>query len=674
MFRPLTTVLAVLALACPLVAQTYTWNPANNGSSPWNTTSAVWSTTGTTPYNQVFANGEANNAVLELTSGTADLTAGTAINFGQLRIGSDGFTLTSGASANGYTFNQGFQTLGGARTINLAVGAGASTSFVASGTGDTTAGKLTINLSSAVNGHGINLNSSTVFGANPNVELIVNSTTGGSGGGGSASGGTRVLLGNMVTIPSGVSMTLTSNATGDIRTRVTSVGGIQTWSGAVSLQGNGTVEFDNSNANNLVFSGGVSSGTNTTNLLVHGTGTGTISGVMSGEMGLTKSQGGRWNLAQTDSTFTGQVLIGTGTLGVAKLADAGQTSSLGAATGTASSILFGQNSSPLATLEYTGTASSSTNRTVILQGTAVTAVPTHVISTGNNFNAARTVSFTGDITTAATADIRALVLTGSNPGNNTISGNISNAGGSLFLEKSGAAGSVWILSGTNTYTGVTRITNGILVVNGDHSAATGAVTVGGGASTLAGTGTIGGVVTVSNGTNGATIRGDSGGGTGNLNLLSDVTVNAGSGEFFRGGVHTQLTTSSGAITGNSKLALSGAGSDLNFANITGSNTFAITLGNDGGLTSGQSYTVTLATADAGTNFLRNGNSATAFSNSDFTLVSGSGNWLFTGTSLVRSGNELRLTFTPTPVPEPTTVGLAVAVGGLVVAGWRRFRR
>src|SRR4051812_27250969 len=134
MFRILTATLAVLALAAPLFAQTtYTWNPATTGANPWDTTSAVWSATGTAPYNQPFANGATNNAVLALTSGTADLTAAGAINFGQLRIGSDGFPLTSGTGTNGFIFNQGFRTIGGARTINLAVGAGATSSFVAAG-------------------------------------------------------------------------------------------------------------------------------------------------------------------------------------------------------------------------------------------------------------------------------------------------------------------------------------------------------------------------------------------------------------------------------------------------------------------------------------------------------------------------------------------------------------
>lgn len=70
-------------------------------------------------------------------------------------------------------------------------------------------------------------------------------------------------------------------------------------------------------------------------------------------------------------------------------------------------------------------------------------------------------------------------------------------GGTTFtkagLNKVGA-GSL-TLSGNNTYTGVTTVSSGTLVVNGDQSASTGAITVDTGA-TLRGVGTLGGAATV----------------------------------------------------------------------------------------------------------------------------------------------------------------------------------
>jgi len=94
-----------------------------------------------------------------------------------------------------------------------------------------------------------------------------------------------------------------------------------------------------------------------------------------------------------------------------------------------------------------------------------------------------------------------LELTGSAAGN-LISGSIQNAADyptnpnakPLNLLKSGTGD--WTLSGTNTYTGVTTVNTGTLLVNGDSSAATGTVTVAA-AGRLGGGGIIGGAVSVS---------------------------------------------------------------------------------------------------------------------------------------------------------------------------------
>jgi hypothetical protein len=169
-----------------------------------------------------------------------------------------------------------------------------------------------------------------------------------------------------------------------------------------------------------------------------------------------------------------------------------------------------------------------------------------------------------------------------------------------------------------------------------------------------------------------TIRGDSGTGTGNLNLSGDTTFTAGAAGS-RATLASQLAVdNTGAITGNSKLALSGATTDLNFSNISAGNTVAIQLLNDGGLTQGQTYTITLATASASTNFQRNGSGTADFLATDITLLSGSGVWTFQDATLARSGSNLVLSFTP--VPEPASI---LAVCGLVVgvvAGVRKLRR
>ena len=180
-------------------------------------------------------------------------------------------------------------------------------------------------------------------------------------------------------------------------------------------------------------------------------------------------------------------------------------------------------------------------------------------------------------------------------------------------------------------------------------------------STLQGNGTIGGNVTVAPG---GTIRGDSGTGTGNLNLTAGVTsIQAATAT--GANLATQLAVSGGTITGNSKLALTGASTNLAFDMTAGK--FRITLLGDAGLTAGNTYTIALATANAATNFYRTGSNTDPFTTADFDLVSGSGTWsAFNSVTLVRNAGANSLDLTFSPVPEPATIGLVAA--GVLGAG------
>ena len=91
----------------------------------------------------------------------------------------------------------------------------------------------------------------------------------------------------------------------------------------------------------------------------------------------------------------------------------------------------------------------------------------------------------------------ALTLNGAS-GVTTFSGSINNGPGSGALSLTKNGGAVQVLSGTNTYTGVTAVNGGYLLIDGNSSAVTNAVTVAGGA-TLGGSGTLGGSVTVNAG-------------------------------------------------------------------------------------------------------------------------------------------------------------------------------
>jgi len=101
----------------------------------------------------------------------------------------------------------------------------------------------------------------------------------------------------------------------------------------------------------------------------------------------------------------------------------------------------------------------------------------------------------------------------------TLAGRIADGGAGHGLTKDGP-GTV-VLSGSNTYAGPTTVNDGLLVINGDQSAAVGPLTVGN-RGRLGGTGRVGGPVTV----HGALVPGH--GGPGSLALAGDLELAAGS--------------------------------------------------------------------------------------------------------------------------------------------------
>lgn len=659
MFRTFASVLAAMALTATVVAQsTYTWNPATTGANPWDTTTAVWSTDGAGgPFDKAFTNGASNTAVLGLTTGTANLTAGTAINLGQLRVGSDGFTLTSGAGANNFTFTQGFRTVGGARSLNLAVDAGATSSFIAGGTGDTTAGKLTLTVG-GLSQYGLRINSGTALGTN--TDLIATGTTGGAG-----IIGTRILLTNDISVHSGVNLYLQSSSAGNLQSTLMATGGTSTWNGSVNLVGDGTVNIDAAASNNLVIAGNVTRDT-AGQLVLWGTGQGRVTGVVSGPTGITKTQGGAWFLENLNNSYTGATAVQGGTLFVYKLANAGEGSSLGAATGANATIRLGNpGGSDAATLSYNwATASSGTNRPVELVGSGGTR--TINASTLNNVF----LTLDGDIT--STGGGKTLSLTGGNfLSGGTINGVISGSGANaVSVAKSGS--SIWTLSGNNTYSGTTSV-SGRLVINGDQSAATGNVSVTG-SGVLGGTGTVGGATTVATG---GLIRGDTGTGGGTLNVANAVTIQGGGATVAGGGIAAAVSDTGLNSATASRVNLTGAGDRLTFVLGT-SNKFriqleqgAVPITTDGS----ETYQITLVRVAAAGNIWLDATSLPAD-----TVIPASRYDLSAVGFAIQSGSILKvddtgrnLVLTFTPVPEPAAVGL-IAVGGLGLVRVVRRRR
>ena len=105
------------------------------------------------------------------------------------------------------------------------------------------------------------------------------------------------------------------------------------------------------------------------------------------------------------------------------------------------------------------------------------------------------------------------ISVGSNNQTTTFSGNISSTGGGLTKTGSGSL----ILTGANTYSGATAVSEGTLRVNGTHVSA---ITVSSSAS-LGGNGTISGLVTLNSGANLTP-----GNGVGNLNFNGGLTLNS----------------------------------------------------------------------------------------------------------------------------------------------------
>jgi len=232
------------------------------------------------------------------------------------------------------------------------------------------------------------------------------------------------------------------------------------------------------------------------------------------------------------------------------------------------------------------------------------------------------------VITSGTSAVTSLTL---NPGSavtNTYSGVIANLGsGAMALNKSGAG--TQILSGTNTYSGITTINAGTLLITGNSSSATGAVNVAAGA-TLGGNGTIGGAVTVA----------------GSLNPGTASTLTLGSTLTFGSGSTLALTLGSNS----SKIAFLSAG-----ANLLGSGNATLSFTQDTGFDYGATYRIFENT------------STTAFAFSSITGYDTSAYQAQFGFD----SNNYNLTFTA--VPEPSSYALLLFGLAGVIFARRRLR-
>jgi filamentous hemagglutinin family protein len=464
-------------------AGTSTTGSLGAGTVTNNAALVLWRSNDLTFANNIGGTGtltKAGAGVATLT-GTNTYSGNTSISAGTLIIGDSG-TLGSGNYAGNISIAN---TNGG--TLQYASSASQTLSGILSGAGAVTvsgSGTLTLTGNNSYSGvttvssGTLRLAPSTAFDSSLNGGLVNNANIIFDGTNGNAVGGTFFI--NGASGPGTWTVTGSTTGRGLFSNRVVLVGNT-TISGLVTVTGHGNfwLENDGINTTSPIFLNGTNtllnlyarssstvmrigalSGngkvdapgetTSFTLSLGHDNGSADFSGslVNSGTtvLKLTKAGTGTQTLSGTN-TYTGATTITGGTLSVGTLANGGSSSNIGASSNVAGNLVFDGG-----TLAYTGSA-VSTDRlfTITNNGGTISTFGTGAL----NFTNSGAIAYTGTGT-------RTLTLTGSNTGDNTLRPVFANNTGLSSLTKTGAG--TWVLSGTNSYTGVTTITGGVLSV------------------------------------------------------------------------------------------------------------------------------------------------------------------------------------------------------------------
>ncbi|XHR31096.1 MAG: beta strand repeat-containing protein [Chthoniobacteraceae bacterium] len=375
--------------------------------------------------------GTTTGANLILNGGTLLSSNGTTLNTLINRTITIGGDITLGGSAN-WSLGATAVSLTGNRTITANT-LGTTGATIAGAISDAGAGySLTIGSASAgtltLSGSNSYSGGTTLSGGKLNLTNAYALGT-----------GTLTITGGSFLTSSGSAITLATN-------------NAQVWSGDFSYTGGtlnmGTGAVTMTASRTLTVSGG--------NL--------TIGGVISGAgYNLTKSGYGVLTLTG-NNTFTGALVVTSGSVVVNSLANGGVASSIGAGptSGWALQLING------ATLVYTGTG-STTNRqmyidtagTIDNEGTGALVFSNSGGAIVNNNNGAGNAS-------------RTITLTGTNADNNTMALQINDptAGKTTSLVKGGSG--YWWISGTNnTYSGTTSVQNGTLAFSSVASGTSG---------------------------------------------------------------------------------------------------------------------------------------------------------------------------------------------------------
>ncbi|MBI5388192.1 MAG: autotransporter-associated beta strand repeat-containing protein [Verrucomicrobia bacterium] len=350
------------------------------------------------------------NKLLHLAGGSVSNGAGNNAFFGPVLL--DG-------PSNTFDFASGALTLFGPVTgANSLTKGTASGTLVLAGTNDYPA--------TFVLGGTLGLSNSLALGATHNV--VVTTTTGGSG-----LTGSRVTLWGNVTIPPGVSLSMPSDLTGNLRSTFYSDGpGPNEWQGPVTLNGNNIINFAATTNAPLTLSGPVMGNNFAGVMFMRGTITagGTIAGTVS--MGTS-------TLGVTDNTFWKVNSVGN-VWGITSIAYGSITLGADNALPATATLSLGQNSTADGgTLDLAGF-----NQQV--GALTVAGAPTKQFIGNSSTNRDSTLTFAGT-------------------GTSVFGGAIVDAvgGGTRRVGLTVASGSL-VLGGDNIYTGPTVISGGTLIV------------------------------------------------------------------------------------------------------------------------------------------------------------------------------------------------------------------
>ncbi|MFD1198347.1 autotransporter-associated beta strand repeat-containing protein [Brucella gallinifaecis] len=404
-------------------------------------------------------------------SGNNQYGGSTYVRGGTVRAGStSAFGNSSGGlfmdRANGIADLNGFSNavgyLSGGSTLEQTgnISLGTATLTISDGRGQTYAGMI----SGAGGVEKAGVGSQTLTGLNSYTGSTV--LTGGvlivdtirDGGSNSSIGASGAQAGNL-TLNGGE---LSYIGDGDTTDRLFTLGK----SSAISSSGTGALVFNNTAS--MAFISPDTSGTLT---LAGSNQDSNIFGIKISDNGtaqtsLIKDGSGVWNVANAANSYTGSTSIEEGTLQVTKIADGGLASSLGSSSSDASNLIIQDGG----ILSYVGSG-DTTNRRFSL-GAGITSID----SSGSG---ALVFSNDAAVEMLNSGQPHIFVLKGSNTGKNTMAAAVTDSGAgvtSLIKNDSGT----WVLTGQNTYSGVTTINDGDLVVGDGGTTGklgTGAITV-----------------------------------------------------------------------------------------------------------------------------------------------------------------------------------------------------